>query len=89
VNGGDRVLAPDAIGSGIVGAGSAVAVTGTVVWIQQARGSYGTFDSGATGPALLVSGVVGMLVGAGVVYWGNQALTVGLNARGPVVGGAF
>lgn len=77
------------IGSGVVGAGLAVAVTGTVVWIQQARGSYGTFDSGATGPALLVGGLVGMLVGSGVIYWSNRSLTVGLNARGPVVGGVF
>ena len=46
------------IGAGILGAGLAVATVGTVVCIQQAQGSYGTFDSGATGPVLLVGGVL-------------------------------
>jgi hypothetical protein len=80
------------LGAGLVGASLAVAVTGTVVWIQQESGSYGTFNSGSTGPGLLIGGVVGMLAGSALIYWTaskESAITVGLNGRGPVVGGAF
>jgi hypothetical protein len=78
------------IGAGIVGAGLAVATVGTVVWIQQAQGSYGTFDSGATGPVLLVGGVVGMLAGGVLLYVSrDSSVSVGMTARGPAVGGRF
>ena len=80
------------LGAGLVGASLAVAVTGTVIWIQQESGSYGTFNSGSTGPGLLIGGVVGMLAGSALIYWTaskESAITVGLNGRGPVVGGAF
>ena len=78
------------IGGGILGAGLAVATVGTVVWIQQAQGSYGTFDSGATGPVLLVGGVVGMLAGGVVLYVSRDtSVSAGMTSRGPVVGGRF
>jgi PEGA domain len=80
------------LGPGLVGAGLAVAVTGTVVWLQQERGSYGTFNSGSTGPGLLIGGVVGMLAGSALIYWTtskDSAIAVGLNGRGPVVAGSF
>jgi hypothetical protein len=78
------------IGGGILGAGLAVATVGTVVWIQQAQGSYGTFDSGATGPVLLVGGVVGMLAGGVLLYVGrDSSVSAGMTSRGPVVGGSF
>ena len=78
------------IGGGILGAGFAVATVGTVVWIQQAQGSYGTFDSGATGPVLLVGGVVGMLAGGVLLYVSRDTLvSAGMTSRGPVVGGRF
>src|ERR1019366_1248908 len=32
------------LGAGLVGASLAVAVTGTVIWVQQESGSYGTFN---------------------------------------------
>jgi hypothetical protein len=68
----------------------AVATVGTVVWIQQAQGSYGTFDSGATGPVLLVGGVVGMLAGGVVLYVSRDtSVSAGMTSRGPVVGGRF
>jgi hypothetical protein len=79
-------------GAGLVGASLAVAVTGTVIWVQQESSSYGTFNSGSTGPGLLIGGVVGMLAGGVVIYWSaskESAITVGLNGRGPVVGRAF
>jgi hypothetical protein len=73
--------------TGILGAGLAVATVETVVWIQQAQGSYGTFDSGATGPVLLVGGVVGMLAGGVVLYVSRDtSVSAGMTARGPVVG---
>jgi hypothetical protein len=80
------------LGAGLVGASLAVAVTGTVIWVQQESGSYGTFNSGSTGSGLLIGGVVGMLAGSALIYWTaskESAITVGLNGRGPVVGGAF
>lgn len=78
------------IGGGILGAGLAVATVGTVVWIQQAEGSYGTFDSGATGPVLLVGGVVGMLAGGVLLYVSrDSSVSVGMTASGPAVGGRF
>jgi hypothetical protein len=78
------------IGGGILGAGLAVATVGTVVWIQQAQGSYGTFDSGATGPVLLVGGVVGMLAGGVLLYVSRDtSVSAGMTSSGPVVGGRF
>jgi len=78
------------VGGGILGAGLAVAAVGTVVWIQQAQGSYGTFDSGATGPVLLVGGVVGMLAGGVLLYVGrDSSVSAVMTSRGPVVGGRF
>jgi hypothetical protein len=78
------------LGGGLLGAGLAVATVGTVVWIQQAEGSYGTFNSGATGPGLLVGGVVGMLAGGVVLYLSRgSSVSAGMTARGPVVGGRF
>jgi len=80
------------LGAGIVGASLAVAVTGTVVWVQQESGAYGTFNSGTTGPGLLIGGVVGMLAGGALLYWTaskDSAITVGLNGCGAAAHGSF
>jgi hypothetical protein len=78
------------LGAAIAGAGLAVAVTGTVVWIQQESGSYGSFDSGVTGPALLAGGIIGMVAGGGLLYWSRErTVSLGMSASGPVVGGRF
>jgi hypothetical protein len=78
------------IGAGIVGTGLAISITGTVVWIQQARGSYGTFNSGSTGPGLLVGGLVGMLASSVLMYWTRErSVSLGMMGKGPALGGSF
>ena len=78
------------LGAGLVGSGLSVVVVGAVVWIQQERGAYGDFDSGATGPLLVAGGVVGALAGGVLVYvTRDRPVTVGLNAYGPTLGGRF
>src|ERR1017187_10436850 len=78
------------LGAGLVGASLAVAVTGTVIWVQQESGSYGTFNSGSTGSGLLIGGVVGMLAGGVVLYVSRDtSVSAGMTSRGPVVGGRF
>lgn len=78
------------LGSGLIGAGLSVAAVGTVVWIQQERGTYGAFDSGSTGPLLVAGGVVGALAGGVMMYlFRDKPVAVGANAYGPTVGGRF
>jgi hypothetical protein len=77
-------------GAGLVGAGLSLAAVGTVVWIQQERGNYGSFDSGPTGPLLVAGGVVGALAGGVMVYlFRDRPVAVGANAYGPTVSGRF
>jgi len=77
------------LGAGLVGGGLCVATVGTVVWIQQARGAYGNFDSGVTGPVLLAGGLAGAIAGSVLIYlhWGTVG--VGMTAYGPTVSGRF
>jgi hypothetical protein len=64
--------------------------TGTVVWVQQESGSYGTVNSGSTGPGLLIGGVVGMLAGGVLLYVSTDtSVSAGMTSRGPMVGGRF
>jgi len=75
------------LGAGLVGASLAVAVTGTVIWVQQESGSYGTFNSGATGPGLLVGGVLGAVAGGLLWYVSTDtSVSAGMTSRGPVGG---
>ncbi len=78
------------LGAGLIGAGLSAVAVGTVVWIQQERGNYGSFDSGSTGPLLVAGGVVGALAGGVMVYlFRDRPVAVGANTCGPTVGGRF
>jgi hypothetical protein len=78
------------LGAGLVGAGLSAVAVGTVVWIQQERGAYGSFDSGSTGPLLVAGGVVGAFAGGVMVYlFRDKPVAVGASACGPMVSGRF
>jgi hypothetical protein len=84
----DRTLSM--VGASVFGAGLAVATVGTVIWIQQESGDFGHFNTGVTGPILVVGGVAGMAVGSAVVYADREkTVAVGMSAMGPVVKGSF
>lgn len=78
------------LGAGLIGAGLSTAAVGAVVWIQQERGTYGSFDSGSTGPLLVAGGVVGAFAGGVMVYlFRDKPLAFGANVYGPTVCGRF
>lgn len=78
------------IGSGLFGGGLAVALVGATIWIHQASGYYGDFNSGNTGPSMVAGGIVGLALGAVLMYTSeDKTIAVGLTSRGPMVAGRF
>ena len=60
------------VAAAVAGAGLTLTAVGTVVMIEEESGMYGSFDPGATGPALLAAGLVGAIASGIVMYMWNR-----------------